>query len=118
MSKLDRLDYIEFAATDMAAMKSFYAALFGWEFIDFGDQYTSFQLGHVDGGFDASRKPAEPGTGTLIVFYANDIDAMEARVRELGAKLTVELFDFPGGRRFQFLDPSGNELAIWTDPVA
>lgn len=116
-TKQDRLDYLELAATDMAASKAFYAEVFGWEFTDYGDAYADFQLGHLSGGLTTMRKPAEGGSGALVVFYARDLEQTEARVRAAGGKIVTETFDFPGGRRFHFEDPAGNELAVWSDPV-
>lgn len=117
MTKPDRLDYIELAVTDMENAKAFYSAVFGWTFVDYGPTYSSFSEEHIDGGLSMERTPAPVGSGTLVVFYSNNIVAAEARVLAAGGKLTKELFDFPGGRRFQFTDPCGNEFAFWTAPT-
>ncbi len=109
------IDYIEFPATDMAATKKFYTDVFGWEFTDYGPDYASFpraQAG-IDGGFTSQTAPAAPGT--LAVFYADDLEAVETSVRDAGGEIVQEIFSFPGGRRFHFKDPSGNELAVWSD---
>ncbi len=105
-----RIDYIEMAATDIAATKRFYADAFGWKFTDYGPDYTSFEDGRLTGGF---RTDATVGQGALIVIYAVDLAAAEARVRKAGGRIVKPIFAFPGGRRFHFVDPSGNELAVW-----
>ncbi len=87
--------------------------MFGWTFEDYGPDYASFHDGRLAGGF---RKEARvPRGGPLVVLYAADLAAMEAKVRQAGGKIARPTFEFPGGRRFHFTDPSGNELAVWTD---
>jgi hypothetical protein len=107
------IDYIEFSVTDMEASKSFYASVFGWEFTDYGPDYASFSDENVDGGFRVEGEVA--AGGPLVVFYAEDLEAVEQSVTEAGGKIVQEIFSFPGGRRFHFTDPSGNELAVWSD---
>ena len=104
-----RLDYIEFATRDVAAVAKFYAAAFGWKFTDYGPDYTSFEDGRLQGGFTVE------GRLPLVVLYASDLAACEKRVRAAGGTIAKPIFDFPGGRRFHFTDPSGNELAVWWD---
>lgn len=108
-----RIDYIELPTTDIAAAKAFYTGVFGWATQDWGPDYSSFEDGRLTGGF---RKEAEvtPG-GPLVVLYAVDLEAVEAAVRHHGGSITKGIFSFPGGRRFHFADPSGNELAVWSD---
>jgi len=108
-----RIDYIELPATDVGATRLFYAAAFGWEFTDYGPDYTSFLDGRLAGGLRKAPKP-EPG-GVLVVIFAVDLAAAERRVREAGGTIVKPAFSFPGGRRFHFTDPSGNELAVWSD---
>ena len=93
--------------------KKFYAAAFGWTFEDYGPDYTSFQDGRLSGGFtkDAPVRPANP----LVVVYAARLEDVEAKVKQAGGKIVRQTYTFPGGRRFHFSDPSGNELAVWTD---
>lgn len=112
MSADGDLDYIEFPATDIAATKTFYTTVFGWSFTDYGPDYTAFVANGRDGGFNPARKPVS-GNGPLVVLYATDLDAMEAKVIAAGAPI-LSREEFPGGRRFSFLDPNGNELAVWT----
>jgi len=113
MTRLDRIDYVELAATDMSAAKAFYRAVFGWKFEDYGPDYASFKEGRLAGGLTTQRQPAKLGAGTLIVFLADDLRGTQKRVVVAGGKVTTELFEFPGGQRFHFSDPSGNELAVW-----
>ena len=108
-----RVDYIEFGTTDIEAAKSFYIAVFGWEFTDYGPTYTSFMDGRMAGGFDTSTEVTTGGP--LVVLYALDLEAIQASVLEHGGQISREVFEFPGGRRFHFQDPSGNELAVWSD---
>jgi hypothetical protein len=108
-----RVDYIEFPATDVTRTKAFYSAAFGWKFTDYGPDYTSFEDGRLTGGFTKENKPA--AGGTLIVIYASDLAGMEKKVRDAGGTIVKDIFSFPGGRRFHFADPNGNELAVWSD---
>jgi len=108
-----RIDYIEMAATDIAATKRFYQEVFGWKFTDYGPEYTSFEDGRLAGGF--YKAPAAKAGTVLVVIFASDLEAMEQKVRAAGARIVKPIFSFPGGRRFHFADPGGNELAIWSD---
>lgn len=107
-----KIDYVEFPGGDLPATKAFYASAFGWTFQDYGPECQAFNEG-VDGGFQAG---AEGGaTKPLVILFAKDLEAMEAKVTAAGGKITVPIFAFPGGRRFHFTDPAGNELGVFTD---
>ena len=108
-----QVDYIEFGATDLGSTKQFYQQVFGWRFQDYGPDYTSFEDGRLSGGFttDAPVRPANP----LVVMYANHLEEIATKVKQAGGKIVRETYSFPGGRRFHFSDPNGNELAVWTD---
>ena len=108
-----RIDYIEFRATNIEQTKKFYSEAFGWEFIDYGPDYTSFMDGRLGGGF--SSAPAVTAGGPLVVLYATNLEEIEANIKASGGQIVKETFEFPGGRRFHFADPSGNELAVWSD---
>lgn len=108
-----RVDYIEFLATNIEEAKSFYSQAFGWEFTDYGPDYTSFTDGRLSGGFSVA--PEVTAGGPLIVIYSTNLAETEARVSESGGEIVRAAFEFPGGRRFHFTDPSGNELAVWSD---
>ena len=107
-----KLDYLEMPGGDLPGLKAFYAAAFGWRFTDYGPQYAAFSEG-LDGGFDADRQaaPAAP----LPVLFSTDLEACLATVQAAGAVITRPIFAFPGGRRFHFRDPAGNELAVWAE---
>jgi uncharacterized protein len=113
MERDRRIDYIELPATDIAATKRFYVDAFGWKFTDYGPDYTSFEDGRLAGGFTKSGKVATGGP--LVVIYADNLEGVEAKVRQAGATIVKPIFSFPGGRRFHFSDPSGNELAVWSE---
>jgi len=108
-----RIDYIEFPATTIAETKRFYSAVFGWTFTDYGPDYTSFVDGRLSGGFTTAAKVA--AGGVLIVLYARDLAATHGNIITHGGSITKEIFEFPGGRRFHFSDPNGNELAVWSE---
>ena len=108
-----RVDYVEFKVTDLKAAKAFYSGAFGWKFQDWGPDYASFEDGRLAGGFHLSEEVALGGP--LVIIYAVDLQAVEAGVRANGGTIVKEIFSFPGGRRFHFTDPSGNELAVWSD---
>jgi hypothetical protein len=107
------IDYIEFAATDIEATKAFFASVFGWRFTDYGPDYTSFEDGRLTGGFEKTDAVA-PG-GPLVVIYSAELESLERAVPEAGGTITRPTFEFPGGRRFHFRDPNGNELAVWSE---
>lgn len=106
-----KLDYIELPGGDLPASKAFYGAAFGWTFTDYGPEYAAFDEG-MDGGLDvqpdAVRQP-------LPILYARDLEAMLAKVKAAGGGVIKPIFAFPGGRRFHFRDPAGNELAVWSE---
>ena len=108
-----KIDYIEWPATDLAGTKGFYQKAFGWAFTDYGPDYAAFADQGADGGFCT---PQEGSTDKpLVILYAHDIEAMEAKVTAAGGVISTPIFSFPGGRRFHFTDPSGNELAVWSE---
>jgi D-aminopeptidase len=108
-----RVDYVEFPVTDLGAAKGFYGSVFGWKFQDWGPDYASFEDGRLTGGFRLTDEVTRGGP--LVIIYAVDLEAVEASVRAKGGTIVREIFGFPGGRRFHFTDPSGNELAVWSD---
>ena len=108
-----RVDYIEFLTTNIEETKRFYSEVFGWEFTDYGPEYTSFTDGRLGGGFALASEVA--AGGPLVVLYATNLEEIEASIKESGGRIVRDPFEFPGGRRFHFSDPSGNELAVWSD---
>jgi predicted enzyme related to lactoylglutathione lyase len=110
------IDYIEMASRHLAETKKFFSALLGWSFQDYGPDYASFDDGRMTGGFFALEKTAGVDAGApLVVFYHPELEKMLAEVRKLGGKVTRDIFEFPGGRRFHFREPGGGEFAIWSD---
>jgi predicted enzyme related to lactoylglutathione lyase len=109
----NQIDYIELPASDIAGSKRFYSDVFGWKFEDYGPDYTSFHDGRMAGGFNAHA--AAPAHGLLLVIFSSDLDDARTRIRAAGGKIVKDTFSFPGGRRFHFTDPNGNELAVWSE---
>jgi predicted enzyme related to lactoylglutathione lyase len=117
MSDVIKINYLEFPVADMEATKKFYTEAFGWTYTDYGPTYASFNNAGIDGGFDAESGKKPSAMGALVVMYAPNIEACLERVTNAGGKIVKPIFDFPGGRRFHFLDPNGNELAVWSEPA-
>jgi predicted enzyme related to lactoylglutathione lyase len=110
------INYIEFTVTDMAAAQRFYAAAFGWQFTDYGPEYAGIRRLDGEGEDGGLRLDTEVTRGgPLVILYSADLEATLAAVRAAGGRITTEPFAFPGGRRFHFEDPSGNELAVWAE---
>lgn len=108
------IDYIELTVRDVDEAKRFYSAAFGWQFNDYGPEYAGIK--GPDGEVGGLAKSAAPRTGgPLVILYSNDLEQSVAAVRKAGGKVVREPYSFPGGRRFQFTDPSGNELGVWSD---
>jgi len=112
----EKIDYVEFPAVDLEKTKEFFRQAFGWTFEDFGPTYTAFADQGLDGGFYQSelQSQADKG-GALIVFYSEDLEATLQKVTAAGGKINKPIFSFPGGRRFHFIEPSGNEFSVWAD---
>jgi len=114
MSQADqhrRIDYIEFGSANLEATKAFFTQVFGWTFTDYGPAYTAFEDGRMTGGF---RADAAGGKNPLVVLYATDLEQMKATIETAGVKVFNE-HTFPGGKRFHFVEPGGNELAMWSE---
>lgn len=108
-----KIDYVELPGADLPATKNFYGQAFGWRFTDYGPTYAAFGDSGLDGGFQAD--PEQVPVAPLVVIFAKDLEAMLARVTAAGGAIVKPIFSFPGGRRFHFRDPSGNELAVFTE---
>lgn len=116
MNQHEKLSYVEFPAKDLTATKNFFAAVFGWDFTDYGPSYSAFAHQGLDGGFfraDACSRTSSGGA--LLIFYSADISATLDKVLAHGGVLIRPIFDFPGGCRFHFAEPSGNEFAVWSE---
>jgi predicted enzyme related to lactoylglutathione lyase len=116
MNGENKIDYIEIPAKDPKKAWTFFEGLFGWRFEDYGPDYCSFNDGRIAGGFYRSTAAASVANGApLIVFYRQDLVEAVKRVKSHGGTITKEIFSFPGGSRFHFTDPNGNEFAIWSE---
>ncbi len=108
------ISYIEMPSSDLAATKQFYGQVFGWVFKDYGPAYCTVTNADVNGGFYHSEQAMQTANGAaLVVLYADDLAAVQEKITAAGGHIVVETFGFPGGRRFHFTDPCGNELAVW-----
>lgn len=107
------INYIELKAHDLEKTKAFYQNSFGWSFTDYGPTYIAFAESGVDGGFEKTDLPIV--NGALIVLFHENLEAIKDKIIENSGQIAQDIFTFPGGRRFHFLDPSGNELAVWSD---
>jgi uncharacterized protein len=113
-----KINYIEFAATEIPRAKQFYASVFGWSFEDWGPDYISFAAANagIDGGFRKAKEGETSGrSAPLIVLYSSDLKATEAAISASGGSIVVPAFEFPGGKRFHFSDGVGNVLAVWSE---
>ena len=116
MPEHHKINYIEFPAADFDSTKAFFQKVFNWTFVDYGPDYTFFSDQGLDGGFYKSDQKATQSTGSaLVVFYSTNLEKTEAAVIAAGGKIIRDIFSFPGGRRFHFLEPSGNEFAVWSE---
>lgn len=115
MTKHHKVNYLELPASSLDDTEAFYGSVFGWRFIDYGPEYRSFNDGNMDGGFYKSdlKSVAENGAA-LIVLLSEDLETTYEAVKQANGQIVKEIFSFPGGRRFHFTDPSGNELAVWS----
>lgn len=116
MNHHEKINYVEFPASDLLATKQFFEDAFSWSFEDFGPDYSAFSNAGIDGGFFRSDLCSRTDNGSaLVVFYSDNLEVTKEKVEAVGGRIVAEIFPFPGGRRFQFLDPSGNEFGVWSD---
>jgi len=108
-----KIDYVEFQTPIIAESKSFFSEAFGWSYVDYGPTYSEIQGAGLTGGLEAceSGERAQP----LVILKADDLDAAQAAVETAGGQIVKPIFSFPGGRRFHFMEPGGNELAVWSE---
>lgn len=114
MRETGKLDYIEMPAANgsLGRVKAFYADAFSWGFTDYGPDYAAFSEG-LDGGFNSGA--AEGAVKPLPVLYSDALEETLRRVEAAGGRIVKPIYPFPGGRRFHFADPAGNELAVWSE---
>lgn len=106
-----QIDYVELNVASIAACKDFFGRVFGWTFQDYGPDYCEFRDGRLTGGF--AHGEVRTG-GPLVILYSSTLEQTLAAVTAAGGRIVKPIFSFPGGRRFQFLDPEGYEWAVWT----
>ncbi|MCW4453234.1 VOC family protein [Flavobacterium sp. MXW15] len=114
MNRERRIDYVEFASRDPAASRAFFEQVFGWRFQDYGPDYTAFDDGRLQGGFFRGEPAAARGA-PLLVLYAGELEPVQRAVAGHGGQVVKPAFSFPGGSRFHFAEPGGNELAVWSE---
>lgn len=116
MMTTNHINYIEFAAADLEATKKFFEEVFDWSFQDYGPDYIAFNNAGIEGGFFRSKLASRiDNGGALIVLFSESLEDAVSSVQDKGGIVTKSIFEFPGGRRFHFTEPSGNELAVWTN---
>lgn len=116
MNDHEKINYVEFPVKDIEATKDFFGSVFGWSFVDYGPEYTAFSNQGLDGGFYKSDKTVSTKIGSaLIVFYSEDIESTQIKIKNAGGSIIKPVFSFPGGQRFHFTDSNNNEYAVWSD---
>jgi uncharacterized protein len=116
MNDHEKINYVEFPAKDIDATKEFFTKALGWSFVDYGPDYAAFSGEGLDGGFFRADLSASAKDGSaLIVFYSKDLSETQKKVEDAGGNILQPIYEFPGGRRFHFSEPSGNEFAVWSD---
>lgn len=111
----NHINYVELPARDLAANKAFFSDCFDWQFVDYGPDYTAFSNSGLEGGFFRADFTSRPQSGAaLVVLYSDELEETLAKVEQCGGAIEQPIFEFPGGRRFHFLDPCGNEWAVWS----
>ncbi len=107
------IQYVEFKAHSIEKTKTFYSNCFDWEFTDYGANYVAFSNSGLEGGFEKTEAPIT--NGALVILYHRDLELVKNKIIASGGTITRDTFSFPGGKRFHFSDPNGNELAVWSD---
>jgi hypothetical protein len=119
MHRHEEINYVEFPARDLAATKAFFKTAFGWSFTDYGPEYIAFSDQGLDGGFFKADRAASADKGSaLIVLFSERLEQTQAKVEKAGGRILKPIYSFPGGRRFHFAEPSGNEFAVWGEAKA
>lgn len=109
----NHINYVEFKAKDLEKIKEFYTISFDWTFTDYGPTYVAFSESGIQGGFEKTESKII--NGALIILYHKNLELIKSKIMESGGEISKDIFSFPGGRRFHFIDPAGNELAVWSD---
>lgn len=112
----EKLNYVEFGTRDIKGTKAFFETVFDWGFTDYGPEYTAFTNEGLDGGFfKADKGGTTENGGALLVFYSANLQQTLSKVESAGAEVVKPIFTFPGGCRFHFVEPGGNEFAVWSE---
>ncbi|MCP4259681.1 MAG: VOC family protein [Planctomycetes bacterium] len=116
MRETGQIDYVELPSKDIEVTKKFFSEAFGWSFVDYGPDYVAIEGAGLNGGFYKSEKVSQTGNGSvLVVIYSSELESTLGSVKSAGGRIVQEIFSFPGGRRFHFCDPNGNEYAVWSE---
>ncbi len=119
MHRHEKINYVEFPSRDLPQTRRFFEEAFGWSFEEYGAEYSAFSDQGLDGGFFRSDLTARTEAGSaLVILYSEDLEATQEKVEKAGGEVVKPIFAFPGGRRFHFVEPGGNELAVWGEPEA
>ncbi len=105
-----KIDYVEFASEELEQTEAFFKNAFGWEFVEYGDDYRDIQGAGIGGGLERAKR-----VPPLVVLKSDDLEKDRERILEAGAELVKDIFEFPGGRRFEFREPGGNLMAVWQE---
>ena len=109
----NHINYVEFRAKDLKKIKEFYTKAFDWTFTDYGPSYIAFSESGIQGGFEKSE--TDIVNGALVVLYHKDLNLIKNKIIDSGGEISKDIFSFPGGHRLHFIDPSKNELAVWSN---
>ncbi len=116
MPNHEKINYVEFPAKDLSLAKKFFSSVFNWTFTDYGTEYTAFSDSGLNGGFFKSDLASSTKNGSaLVVLYSANLEQTQKKIEDAKGCIIKDIFSFPGGRRFHFLDPNDNEYAVWSD---
>ncbi len=116
MNVHEKINYLELPARNIEAAKAFFSDVFDWSFVDYGPEYTAFSHAGMDGGFFKSDLVMSTATGSaLIVMYSEALEQTQSKIEHAGGSIMKPVYSFPGGRRFHFSDPNGNEYAVCSE---
>jgi uncharacterized protein len=103
------IDYVEFSSPKLEETQAFFAKAFGWEFVDYGPDYRDIQGAGLGGGIERAANSAP-----IVILKSDNLEASKQTVLEAGAELVKDIYGFPGGQRFEFREPGGTIMSVWT----
>lgn len=116
MSQHHKINYIEIPVRALASSKAFFNQVFGWEFVDYGDDYAAITGAGINGGLFVSEDNVDVDKGSvLVILYSDDLVKSQALIESAGGRIKIPTFEFYGGHRFHFTDGNNNEYAVWSD---